>query len=239
MKALTIKEPWATLIIDGYKKYEFRSWKTNYRGKILIHAGMSEEKDMLKKFKDYNLNCSKGMIIGEALLTDCILVTKEFEEELLKIDKTVYGRESHEMTYAWKLENIIKYDKPIPVKGKLGLWNYEEEIMHEMRLNNGPFELIKNGTKTIEIRLNDEKRRLLKEGDIIEFENRATKEKLKTKVIKLHKFDNFEELYKHFDKISLGYAEDEIAEPKDMEQYYPQDKQKQYGVLGIEIKVIK
>ena len=89
MKALTIKEPWATLIIDGYKKYEFRSWKTNYRGKILIHAGMSEEKDMLKKFKDYNLNCSKGMIIGEALLTDCILVTKEVEEELLKIDKTV------------------------------------------------------------------------------------------------------------------------------------------------------
>ncbi len=133
MKALTIKEPWATLIIDGYKKYEFRSWKTNYRGKILIHAGMSEEKDMLKKFKDYNLNCSKGMIIGEALLTDCILVTKKFEDELLKIDKTVYGRESHEMTYAWKLENVIKYDKPIPIKGKLGLWNYEKETMHEMK----------------------------------------------------------------------------------------------------------
>ena len=58
---------------------------------------------------------------------------------------------------------------------------------------NGPFELIKNGTKTIEIRLNDEKRSLIKEGDIIEFENRITKEKLKTKVIKLYKFDNFEE----------------------------------------------
>lgn len=220
MKALTIKEPWATLIIDGYKKYEFRSWKTNYRGKILIHAGMSEEKDILKKFKDYNLNCSKGMIIGEALLTDCILVTKEFEEELLKIDKTVYGRESHEMKYAWELENVIKYDKPILIKGKLGLWNYEEETMHEMRLN-------------------DEKRSLIKEGDIIEFENRITKEKLKTKVIKLYKFDNFEELYKYFDKISLGYAEDEIADPKDMEQYYPQDKQEKYGVLGIEINVVK
>ena len=124
---------------------------------------MSKEKDMLKKFKDYNLNCSKGMIIGEALLTDCILVTKELEEELLKIDKTVYGRESHEMTYAWKLENVIKYDKPIPIKGKLGLWNYEEKTMHEMRLNNSPFELIKGGTKTIEIRLNDEKRSLIKE----------------------------------------------------------------------------
>ena len=52
------------------------------------------------------------------------------------------------------------------------------------------------------------KRSLIKEGDIIEFENRITKEKLKTKVIKLYKFDNFEELYKNFDKISLGYTED-------------------------------
>ena len=38
MKALTIKEPWASLIINGYKKYKFRSWKTHYRGKILIHT---------------------------------------------------------------------------------------------------------------------------------------------------------------------------------------------------------
>ena len=80
MKALTIKEPWATLIIDGYKKYEFRSWKTKYRGKILIHAGMSLEKDMLKKFENYNLECSKGQIIGEANLTDCILVDEKFNQ---------------------------------------------------------------------------------------------------------------------------------------------------------------
>ena len=67
MKALTIKEPWATLIIEGYKEYEFRSWKTNYRGKILIHAGKSIEKDRAKKFKEYNLVYSCGEIIGEAL----------------------------------------------------------------------------------------------------------------------------------------------------------------------------
>ncbi len=125
MKALTIKEPWATLIIDGYKKYEFRSWKTNYRGKILIHAGMSLEKDMLERFKDYNLECSKGAIIGEALLTDCILVNKELNDELRSIDPIVYGRSNHVETYAWKLENVVKYDKPIYIKGKLGLWNYE------------------------------------------------------------------------------------------------------------------
>lgn len=124
MKALTIKEPWASLIINGYKKYEFRSWKTNYRGKILIHAGMSIEKDMLEKIKAYNIEITKGAIIGEAEIIDCILVDEEFDKELRNIDNIVYGN-NHLNNYAWKLENIKKYDKPIPIKGKLGLWNYE------------------------------------------------------------------------------------------------------------------
>lgn len=124
VKVLTIKEPWASLIINGYKKYEFRSWKTNYRGKILIHAGMSLECEMLERFKDYDLNCVKGAIIGEADIVDCIKVTEEFNKELRCIDPTIYGRSNHVETYAWKLENIIKYEAPIYVKGKLGLWNY-------------------------------------------------------------------------------------------------------------------
>ena len=127
MKVLTIKEPWATLIIEGYKKYEFRSWKTKYRGKILIHAGMSIEKDMLERFKEYNLDYSKGAIIGEAEIVDCILVDEEFNEKLRKNNKTVYGKSNHVETYAWKLENVIKYEKPIYIKGQLGLWNYNFE----------------------------------------------------------------------------------------------------------------
>lgn len=125
MKALTIKQPWAQLIIEGYKKYEFRSWKTKYRGKILIHAGMSLERDMASRFKDYNLTYTKGAIIGEATLEDCILVDKEFNEELRKINPLVYGRSNHVETYAWKLTNIVKYGKPIEIKGQLGLWNYK------------------------------------------------------------------------------------------------------------------
>ena len=125
MKALTIKEPWASLIINRYKKYEFRSWKTKYRGKILIHAGMSLEKDAAKRFSEYNLEYYKGAIIGEATITDCILVDTKFNEELRKINPLVYARSNHVETYAWKLENIKKYDKPIYIKGKLGLWNYE------------------------------------------------------------------------------------------------------------------
>ena len=126
MKVLTVKEPWASLIINGYKKYEFRSWKTKYRGKILIHAGMTLEKDNAKRFQEYNLEYYKGAIIGEATITDCILVDVNFNEELRKINPLVYAKSNHVETYAWKLENIKKYDKPIYIKGKLGLWNYEE-----------------------------------------------------------------------------------------------------------------
>ena len=125
MKVLTIKEPWSTLIIEGYKQYEFRSWKTKYRGKILIHSSLSIEKDMVERFKKYNLNYNCGNIIGEAELVDCILVDNEFNEELKKINPLVYAKSNHVEKYAWKLINIKKYDKPIPCKGKLGLWNYE------------------------------------------------------------------------------------------------------------------
>ena len=125
MKVLTIKQPWASLIVNNHKKYEFRSWKTNYRGKILIHAGLSIETKQLNKIKDYNLEYIKGAIIGEAQIVDCILVDDQFDKELRKINPIVYGND-HIGNYAWKLENIKKYDEPIYVKGKLGLWNYEE-----------------------------------------------------------------------------------------------------------------
>ena len=125
MKVLTIKEPWATLIINGYKKYEFRSWKTNYRGKILIHAGKSTDKEAFSRVKDYNLEINNGSIIGECNITECILVDDAFDKKLRKENPVIY-RNNHIGMYAWKLDNIVKYEKCIAVKGKLGLWDYEK-----------------------------------------------------------------------------------------------------------------
>ena len=110
--------------------------------------------------------------------------------------------------------------------------------MHELRLHDEPFELIKSGSKTIEMRLYDEKRKLIKEGDIIIFTNRVTDEKLKTKVIKLYLFNSFEELYKNFDGVSLGYKVNEKIDPSDMEKYYSKEDKSKYGVVGIEIELI-
>lgn len=109
-------------------------------------------------------------------------------------------------------------------------------MKYEMKLQDGPYKLIENGTKTIEMRLYDEKRQLLKEKDLIEFTNVKTQEKMLTEIEKLYRYSSFDELYKHFDKISIGYKKDEIANPKDMEQYYPRDEQEKYGVLAIKLK---
>lgn len=126
MKVLTIKQPWTQLIVDGYKEYEFRSWQTKYRGKILLHAGLNLEKEVVDRFKDYNLQYTLGAIIGEAELVDCILVDDKFNEELRQINPVVYGKSNHVEKYAWKLENIVKYKKTIPCRGKLGLWNLDD-----------------------------------------------------------------------------------------------------------------
>lgn len=111
-------------------------------------------------------------------------------------------------------------------------------MVHTMRLQDKPFKAIKNGDKTIEMRLNDEKRQKIKINDLIEFENMVTLEHITVKVLNLHYFDNFKDLYNHFDKVSLGYKENEIANYKDMEQYYSQDEQSLYGVVGIEVELL-
>lgn len=108
-----------------------------------------------------------------------------------------------------------------------------------MNLNEQPFNRIKNRTKTIELRLNDEKRSQLKEKDLIEFTNIKTLESIIVEVVELYKYNSFDDLYKHFDKISLGYDAEEIADPKDMEKYYSINEQGNCGVIGIKIKVLE
>ena len=112
-------------------------------------------------------------------------------------------------------------------------------MIHNMKLNPAPFEMIKSGQKTIELRLFDEKRQIINVGDEIIFTNTVTGEKLNTVVVKLHRFDTFDELYQSMPLLQCGYTRDNIdkATHTDMEQYYSVEEQKKYGVLGIELDV--
>ncbi|MBQ8292760.1 MAG: ribonuclease HII [Bacilli bacterium] len=114
----------------------------------------------------------------------------------------------------------------------------EKDQVHHMRLWPSPFKKIKSGTKTVELRLNDEKRKIIVENDLIEFENIETSEKLLVKVKKIKPYSNFNELYLDYDKIAMGYDEDEIPNPSDMETYYSKKDIKKYGCLAIEINRI-
>lgn len=111
-------------------------------------------------------------------------------------------------------------------------------MIHNMNLQDNPFESIDKGIKTVEMRLYDEKRRKINIGDIILFDNDNTDKLIKTEVESLHIFRDFTELYNFFDKISLGYEEDEVVNPVDMSQYYSDEDIKKYGVVGIKIKKI-
>ena len=113
-------------------------------------------------------------------------------------------------------------------------------MTHQMKLFESPFEKIRSRQKTIELRLNDEKRQKIQIGDLIEFTQIETKEQIMAEVIGLHRFGSFDELYQQLPLLKCGYTEMTIgsAKPEDMDKYYSREKQKEYGVLGIEIKVL-
>ena len=111
-------------------------------------------------------------------------------------------------------------------------------MKHQMKLWNEPFNKITSKTKTVEMRLNDEKRSLIQVNDIIEFINVETNEIINVKVKKLNKYKDFKELYSHYDKVAIGYNEDENESYLDMLQYYKEEDVEKYGALAIEIEVI-
>ena len=126
MKVLTIKQPWATLIMQKDKRFEFRSWQTKYRGDLLIHAGKEIDKEATKRLAKYiPKNMPTGKILGKVRLVDCIKMSPEFKEILLKENKDIYTESSFRENYGWQLENVEVFDDPIEAKGKLSLWDFE------------------------------------------------------------------------------------------------------------------
>ena len=112
-------------------------------------------------------------------------------------------------------------------------------MTHQMNLHPGPFSHIADGSKTIELRLNDEKRRLIRVGDTLVFTCRDTGARLAARVVALHTFPDFAALYRALPLERCGYLPEEVAtaSPDDMLLYYTAEQQARYGVLGIEIQL--
>lgn len=113
-------------------------------------------------------------------------------------------------------------------------------LVIEMTLNNEPFKQIDDGIKTVEIRLNDEKRQRLQVGDIIQFIRKDhIEDHLRAKVVALHKFTSFKQLFSSDLTPQTGFYGYTIEEAiEKMREYYDETNENKYGVLAIEIEVL-
>lgn len=133
MKVLSITEPMATLICLGKKRIETRSWKTNYRGKLYIHASLTKIRTEWKNNNNLmnlldNNDLNYGKIICKCDLVDCIYMDEDFINKIKK-DEQEYLCGIYELgRYAWVLDNIEILGTPIDIKGHLGIWNYGDDI---------------------------------------------------------------------------------------------------------------
>lgn len=132
MRVLSIKEPFASLIANNIKKIETRSWKTNYRGEIYIHASLTmtskkklENRKELQKLVN-TIDTNPGYILCKANLKDCIYMTKDFINEIKKNHKEYICGHYEIGRYAWILDDIEILKDKIKAKGKLGIWYYSK-----------------------------------------------------------------------------------------------------------------
>lgn len=139
MKAITIKQPWASLIALGEKRFETRSWKTKHRGALAIHAGKSIDKEAYREFAKIlakhgieSINhLPTGSVVALAELVKCHEVINDWPEsnaaevEVFYIDGNEYKFGFYEAgRYAWELANVQKLTKPVLAKGKLSVWEW-------------------------------------------------------------------------------------------------------------------
>lgn len=137
MKALSLLQPWATLVVLGVKKIETRSWRTPYRGELLIHASLGKTGAVLAgepPFTKYILNFSSlpfGALVGKVILEDVLPVTGLFMSDAainqLSLEEKAFG-DYTTGRYAWMLTDAIQFRQPVRVNGTLGLWEYSGSL---------------------------------------------------------------------------------------------------------------
>jgi hypothetical protein len=145
MKALTLTQPWATLVAIGAKKVETRSWSTNYRGLLAIHAAkgfpeLAQQVCFTEPFRSVLLHQSSariiwnrqtkssdfplGQVIAIAQLVNVIAV-----EKYLAVGQEAAFGDYSAGRFAWILKDLKILETPVSAKGSLGLWNWDGGVL--------------------------------------------------------------------------------------------------------------
>ena len=128
MKALTICQPFASAIIKGIKTVENRKWQTNYTGPLVIHAGQS--KKWYKGVEPDNplWPLLKPLLLWDKLPLGAIIGVVELKE-VVSIEEYAGDCPFAFGPYCWIIENPREFKKPIPWRGRQGLWHFPDQII--------------------------------------------------------------------------------------------------------------
>lgn len=119
MKALSLKQPFAELILEGRKKIELRKWNTHFRGEFFIHASRNPDKESMKRFGFTTLPL--GFLVGKAKLTDIKIYGNGEEHDN---DKNLHLATDFWGNHGFILENPVRIE-PIPFKGQLNFFDVD------------------------------------------------------------------------------------------------------------------
>lgn len=137
MKALSIIQPWASLIATGIKDIENRTWRTNYRGEILIHASAKHLKegwaalttDQYRAAR--RLICPFGTVNDVKLLPVSAIIGKARLVDCVQNHPSVWAEKG---VWNWVLADVQLFDRPIlNVKGKLGFWEFDDALLKDVK----------------------------------------------------------------------------------------------------------
>ena len=133
MRGLTLWQPWASLVAHGAKEFETRSWRTKYRGPVLIHAARAkvspyldrdprfvEEAIQVLGVADWD-TLPKGAVVAVADLTNCVEIPPCFQGTPAASREVLFGNWAPGR-FAWHLRRVERLERPVAVNGARGLW---------------------------------------------------------------------------------------------------------------------
>lgn len=126
MKALSIRQPWSELVLQGRKTIELRTWKTNYRGRIAVHAAQKVE---LQACAVYGFDPAKlvcGALVGTVDIVEMVPLNEKHWDEL-RDQHLDLGTDPGDLL-GWRLANPQRLPQPIPMPGHLGLFNVPDQL---------------------------------------------------------------------------------------------------------------
>jgi|HubBroStandDraft_3_1064219.scaffolds.fasta_scaffold751864_1 hypothetical protein len=134
--AISVRQPWAELLISGRKSIEIRSWAPEYRGRLWLHAGLKSDPEVERRFGLHDLY--RGGFIGSIELIAIVPITEE--RWIQWLDKHLDSGEHRGGLVAWMVGAPRRFHAPVPGRGQRNLFYPSAEIVQQLKRNEGGLE---------------------------------------------------------------------------------------------------